>query len=141
MAADGAGSPPRKGASSVPFPGRQASAGGCTWTARSGFDTWAKDGDSVYNMKMQVKTEARWWFNKHAYQFPTGQMFERLLRETGAYKPAISKDVGSGPRYCVQIHLPTLMSFLKTNMPGFTEPAEGCGEDRVLPMSSVPEFF
>ena len=25
----------------------------------------------MYNMKTQVKTEARWWFNKHAYQFPT----------------------------------------------------------------------
>ena len=86
MAADGAGSPPRKGASSVPFPGRQASAGGCTWTARSGFDTWAKDGDSVYNMKTQVKTEARWWFNKHAYQFPTGQVFERLLTRISSHK-------------------------------------------------------
>ena len=59
-------------------------------------------------------------------------MFERLLRETGAYKPSVSKDVGSGPRYCVQLHLPTLVAFLKANMPGFEEPTGGFGADRSL---------
>jgi hypothetical protein len=108
---------------------------------REGFDTWAKAGDSVYNMKAQMTKEARWWHHQRSYKCSSGQMFERLLRETGAYKPAVSKDIGNGPRYCVQIHLPTLVSFLKTFVPDFTEPAEGCGEDRTLPISSVPDFF
>jgi hypothetical protein len=108
---------------------------------RSGFASWAKEGDFVYNMKMQIKTEAKSWHSQNEYKFPSGQMFDKLLRETGAHDPAAMKDIGDGPRYCTKVHVPTLVAFLEAKVPGFIAPTAGCGDDRKLPGAEVPHFY
>ena len=84
-------------------------------------------------MKTQVKAESKWWHARNEYKFPTGQMFDKLMRETGAHDPAFMKNLGDGPRYCTKVHVPTLVAFLTAKVPGFTAPTGGYGDDRKLP--------